>query len=97
MSFAYRKSGFNTDYLNIYRWHELNSNVILYPYRDIELKPEYKKEFTDFAGLIFCMINLNLVWGVSNYYSQRVNYKDCIKLLKTELALMKAKAKEKEC
>lgn len=97
MSFAYRKSGINIDYLNIYRWHELNSDVILYPYRNIELKPEYKKEFTDFAGLIFCMINLNLVWGVSNYYSQRVNYKDCIKLLKTELALMKAKAKEKKC
>ena len=65
----------------------------MYPYRNIELKEEYKKEFVDFACLMGGIMNLNLVWGDSNYYSQTVHYDECIKFAKTILNVMKNKQK----
>ena len=78
---------------SIYKWQYSDTKFLLYPYKNAELKEEYKKEFVDFACLMRGIMNLNLVWGDSNYYGQDVHYDECIKFAKTILNVMKNKQK----
>ena len=73
---------------------EVDYPMILFPYQDSKLRSEYKKEFVDFAALLYSLYNLQMTWGTSNYYSQDVNYDSHIKFLDSVLKLMKKKKKE---
>lgn len=78
-------------------WHDhyLNWQVLLDLYKNVQIIPEFRKEYVDFAGLYFAMHNLNLVFGVSNYYSQQVNYAECVSFAQCILDVMQ-KRKEKD-
>ena len=70
---------------------EVDYPMILFPYQDAKLRSEYKKEFVDFAALLYSLYNLQMTWGTSNYYSQDVNYDAHVKFLDFTLKLMKKK------
>jgi hypothetical protein len=88
----YRKYGIND---SIYDANYVNRSVLLDLYKDATVLPEYRKEYVDFGCLYFAMMNLNLVFGVSNYYSQQVNYDECVRFVQGILDVMKQK-KEKD-
>jgi len=88
----YRKYGISD---SIYNANYMNRSVLLDLYKDVTVLPEYQKEYVDFGCLYFAMMNLNLVFGVSNYYSQQVNYANCVSFAQCILDVMQ-KRKEQD-
>lgn len=60
------------------------------------LKPEYMKEVVETAALIDGLQILKMTWGVTNYYSQDVDYNQHLNFLEKCIEVVKEKKTKKE-